>query len=164
MKNIKRISVCMALSAFVTTSYAQNVTGSIVGVVRDPSGAVVPGATIRAINTGTSATFQGTSNTEGQYAIRTIPIGEYKLEAEAAGFKKYETTGIRLQVDEIARMDIPLSVGAATESVTVSSEAVTVDTETATLKNVVDQKRIQELPLNGRNPTQLMRLVVGVVY
>src|SRR6476646_1831373 len=144
MMIVLRISVCMALSAFVTTSYAQNVTGSIVGMVRDPTGAVVPGATVRAINTGTSASFQGTSNAEGQYAIRTIPIGEYKMEVEASGFKKYETTGIRLQVDEIARVDIPLSVGAATESVTVSAETVSVDTETATPKNVVDQRRIQD--------------------
>ena len=89
-------------------------TGSVVGVVRDPTGAVVPGAYVRATNTGTSANFQATSNSEGQYAIRTIPIGEYKIEVEASGFKKYETTGIRLQVDEIARVDIPLTVGAAT--------------------------------------------------
>ena len=162
MKTAFRLLLLLCALAAVVS--AQNVTGTIAGVVRDPSGAVVPGATVRAINTGTSASFQATTNSEGQYAIRTIPIGEYKLEVEAAGFKKYETTGIRLQVDEVARMDVPLNVGAATESVTVSSEAVTVDTETATLKNVVDQKRIQDLPLNGRNPTQLMRLVVGVVY
>ena len=154
----------LLLCVLTPLTFAQNVTGSIVGVVRDPSGAVVPNAIVRAINTGTRASFQGTSNNEGQYAIRTIPIGEYKVEVEAQGFKKYETTGIRLQVDEVARVDIPLSVGAATESVTVTSEAVSVDTESASLKNVVDQKRIQDLPLNGRNATQLMRLVVGVVY
>src|SRR5690349_23892298 len=99
MKSLLRISVCLALSALVTTSYAQKVTGSIVGVARDPTGAVVPGATVRAINTGTSASFQATANAEGQYAIRTIPIGEYRMEVEAPGFKKYETSGIRLQVD-----------------------------------------------------------------
>jgi outer membrane receptor protein involved in Fe transport len=158
------LRILVSLCALAANAYAQNVTGTIAGVVRDATGAVVPGAAIRAVNLGTSASFQATSNAEGQYAIRTIPIGEYKLEVEAAGFKKYETTGIRLQVDEIARVDIPLSVGTATESITVNSEAVSVDTDTATLKNVVDQKRIQDLPLNGRNPAQLMRLVVGVVY
>src|SRR5947207_5857222 len=102
MKNIQYLFMSMALCAIATISYAQNVTGSIGGVVRDPSGAVVPGATVRATNTGTSATFQAASNSEGQYAIRTIPIGEYKMEVEASGFKKFETTGIRLLVDETA--------------------------------------------------------------
>ena len=156
-----RISI--PLFCLVAAAHAQNVTGTISGVVRDPTGAVVPNAVLRATNTGTSASFQAVSNSEGQYAIRTIPIGEYELEAEAAGFKKWETAGIRLQVDEIARVDIVLSVGAATESVTVTGDVVNVDTETATLKNVVDQRRIEDLPLNGRNATQLMRLVAGVV-
>ena len=103
MKKTFCISICMALFAIATISHAQNVTGSIVGVVRDPTGAVVPGATVRATNTGTSATFQASSNSEGQYAIRTLPIGEYKVEVEASGFKKFETTGIRVLLDEAAR-------------------------------------------------------------
>src|SRR4051812_39306809 len=98
MTNTQRVFACIALSAIGTMSYAQNVTGSIAGVVRDPSTAVVPGATVRATNLGTSASFQTISNTEGQYAIRTIPLGEYKVEVEAAGFRRYETAGIRLLV------------------------------------------------------------------
>ena len=124
--------------------------------------AVVPNATIKAVNTGTNAEFQGVTNAEGQYTIRTMPVGLYTVTIEAPGFKKHETSGIRLQVDEVARVDATLGVGAATETVTVSGAVVPVDTETSTLKTVVDQKRIEELPLNGRNATQLMRLVVGV--
>lgn len=161
MNNVVRTSMCIAFCAAISAS-AQNVTANISGVVHDPTGAVVPNATVRATNTGTSASFQGSTNSEGQYAIRTIPIGNYRLEVDAPGFKKYETTGIRLQVDETARVDVTLTVGGTSESVTVSTEVVHVDTDTATLKNVVDQKRIEELPLNGRNATQLMRLVVGV--
>jgi len=122
-----------------------------------------PGANVRATNTGTRAVFRTTTNSEGQYAIRTIPVGLYDLAVEAAGFKRFETTAIRVQVDELARVDAELSVGASTESVTVVGEVVTVDTESATLKSVVDQRRIEQLPLNGRNATQLMRLIVGVV-
>ncbi len=143
-------------------AYPQNVTGSLAGVVRDPSGASVPNAAVVAINDGTSASYQAVSNEEGQYAIRTIPVGTYRLQVEAPGFKKYEAKGIRLQVDEIARVDVSLIVGGASETVTVTTEVVRVDTETATLKTVVDTKRIEELPLNGRNATQLMRLVAGV--
>ncbi len=157
------IRVVLALCAWGITAHAQNITGSISGVVRDPTGGVVPGATVRATNRGTSAVFRAVANAEGQYAIRTIPIGVYDLWVEAAGFKKFETTGVRVQVDEVARVDAELSVGATGESVTVVGEVVTVDTESATLKNVVDQRRIEELPLNGRNATQLMRLIVGVV-
>src|SRR5437588_4776430 len=156
------IRIAIVVCALAGSASAQNVTGSIDGVVRDPAGGVVPGAAVRATNTGTSALFRAITNAEGQYAIRTIPIGVYDLVVEAAGFKKFQTTGIRVQVDEVSRVDAELSVGAATESVTVTGEAVTVDTESATLKSVVDQRRIEELPLNGRNATQLMRLIVGV--
>jgi hypothetical protein len=142
---------------------AQNVTGSIAGVVKDGTGAVVPNATVTAMNAGTRATFQATSDSEGGYSIRAIPIGIYDLAAEVAGFKKFEARGIRLQVNEVARVDILLALGATTEAITVSGVVVNVDTTSSTLKTVVDQKRIAELPLNGRNPTQLMRLVAGVV-
>src|SRR5437870_507712 len=124
-------------------AYAQNITGSISGVVRDPAGGVIPGANVRATNSGTRAVFRTVSNGEGQYAIRTIPIGLYDLAIEAAGFKRFETTAIRVQVDELARVDAELSVGASTESVTVVGEVVAVDTESATLKSVVDQRRIE---------------------
>jgi len=141
----------------------QNVSGTISGIVHDATGAVVPKVNVTVTNTGTSATFQTTTDESGAYAIRTLPVGVYDLVAEVSGFKKYQTKGIRLQVNEVARVDVNLAVGTAAESITVSSQAVAVDTTTATLKAVVDQKRIEELPLNGRNPTQLMQLIVGVV-
>ena len=152
-----------ALTLLVLPVFPQNVTGTISGIVHDPSGAVVPLVHIKATNTGTSATFQTTTDDTGAYFLRTLPVGIYDLAAEVNGFKKYQTKGIRLQVNEIARVDVNLAVGTAAETVTVSSQAVVVDTTTATLKAVVDQRRIEELPLNGRNPTQLMQLIVGVV-
>ncbi|MEX2262951.1 MAG: TonB-dependent receptor [Bryobacteraceae bacterium] len=159
---LSRFAAALALSALgASLALSQNVTGSIAGVVRDPSGSVVSSITVLAVNEGTGARFQTTTDPDGQYTIRAVPIGVYSLTAEAQGFKRFETAGVRLQVNEIARVDINLAIGVTTETVTVRSDVVTVDTTTAVLKSVVDQKRIEELPLNGRNPTQLMRLIVG---
>ncbi len=159
--NLFRLIALLTLATL--TAFSQNVTGTISGIVHDQSGAVVPTVKITVTNTGTSAVFQTTTDDSGAYTLRTLPVGLYDLAAEVNGFKKYQTRGIRLQVNEIARVDVNLAVGTAAETITVSSVAVVVDTTTATLKTVVDQKRIEELPLNGRNPTQLMQLIVGVV-
>lgn len=157
-----RVVIAIALIAACSAlSFSQNVTASIAGVVTDASGAVVPNIPVVATNEGTGARFQSMTDQDGQYAIRAVPIGTYSLSAEAQGFKRFETKGIRVQVNEVARVDISLTVGATTETITVSSQVLTVDTTTAVLKSVVDQKRIEDLPLNGRNPTQLMRLIVG---
>ncbi len=139
-----------------------DVTGTITGVVKDPSGAVVPGVEITASNTGTNAAYRALTDDTGVYSIRAIPVGIYELSAELAGFKKSEAKGIRVQVNEVARVDLTLSVGETSETVIVSGSVIHVDTESPTLKTVVDERRIEELPLNGRNPTQLMRLVAGV--
>jgi outer membrane receptor protein involved in Fe transport len=147
---------------FATQGRSQNVNGTFTGVVTDSTGGVVPNATVTARNTGTAALFTGQSTGEGVYWIRNIPVGTYDISAEVSGFKKVETRAVRVQVDEIVRVNIGLTVGSATETVTVTGAATIVDTSTATLKSVVDQQRIEELPLNGRNATQLMRLIVGV--
>jgi hypothetical protein len=141
---------------------AQDIYGAITGTVTDPTGAVVPGATVRAVHSGTKATFQTASSAEGTYVLRGLPVGVYELSAEAPGFKKFEAKSLRLQVNDVLRVDVRLEVGTALETVTVSEAAVTVDSTTATLRAVIDRQRIEELPLNGRNPLQLMRLVAGV--
>ncbi|HXE13696.1 MAG TPA: carboxypeptidase regulatory-like domain-containing protein, partial [Bryobacteraceae bacterium] len=143
--------------------FAQNVTAGITGIVKDASGGIIPNVAVTATNTGTQANYHATSDAQGVYTFRALPVGVYNLEASAQGFKKFEAQGIRLQVNEISRVDMTLDVGAAAETVTVAGQAVVVDTSSPTLKTVVDQKRIEELPLNGRNATQLMRLVAGVV-
>src|SRR5260221_8093283 len=140
----------------------QNVNGTFTGVITDATGAVAPNASVTARNTGTSAAFAARSDGEGVYWIRSIPVGVYDITAESPGFQKFEAREIRVQVNEIVRVDIKLNLGSTTETVTVTGAATIVDTSTATLKAVVDQKRIEELPLNGRDPTQLMRLIVGV--
>ncbi len=140
----------------------QNITGEITGIVKDASGGVIPGVEVRATNAGTGAANTSITNDLGVYTIRALPIGTYSVTAEVAGFKKFEMTGIRLQVNEAARVDIVLQVGQMTETVQVEASVVNVDTQTPTLKTVIDQRRVEDLPLNGRDPVQLMRLVAGV--
>ena len=141
---------------------AQNVTGTISGVITDATAAVVPTVSVTVVNQGTNAAYTGTSDSLGAYSIRSLPIGVYDLTAENPGFKRFEATGIRLQVNEIARVDPVLEVGDVTETVEVAADVITVDTVTTTLKTVIDERRISDLPLNGRDPVQLMRLVAGV--
>ena len=152
----------MALSITLASIALADVTGTISGTITDASGSVVPATEITVTNTGTNASFQTRSNEQGAFTLTTLPVGIYNLTATSRGFKRFEAKNIRVQVNEIARVDVPLTVGETADAVTVSSEAVHIDTTTATLKTVVDQKRIEDLPLNGRNPTQLMRLVAGV--
>ena len=156
-------SVGFVFSFVLAVCQAQDITGTITGVVKDGTGAIVPNAQVTAINTGTQAHFDFRSDDSGTYAARAIPIGVYDLQVASQGFKRYQATSIRVQVNEVLRLDVTLDVGAAAETITVSAQTLAVDTSTQTVKTVIDQKRIEELPLNGRNPTQLMRLVVGVV-
>jgi hypothetical protein len=140
----------------------QGITGSITGVVRDPGGGVIPGVEVTVVHTGTNAVYRGVSNDIGVYTIRALPIGRYDLTAELAGFKRFEAAGIRVQVDESVRVDVQLQLGELTESVQVTAGIIGVDTQSSTLKTVVDQRRVEELPLDGRDPVALMRLVAGV--
>ena len=141
---------------------AQETTGTITGLVTDASGGVVPNADVTALNTGTNASYKTTTATTGNYIFRAMPVGNYRLTIGAAGFKRSEVANVVTQVNEITRVDVTMTVGAVSESIEVSAQAVNVNTEDASLRTVVDQRRVEDLPLNGRDPVQLMRLVAGV--
>ena len=141
---------------------AADVTGSVDGVVKDPAGAVAAGIEVSATNTGTNAVYHATTDDTGAYFLRGLPVGVYQLTLEPKGFKKFVASGLRVQVNESVRVDVTLQLGNVTQTVNVAAVGETVDTSSITLKNVVDQARIENLPLNGRNPTQLMQLVAGV--
>jgi hypothetical protein len=147
---------------FVLSAAGQDVTGAIGGTVTDFSGAAMPTATITAIHTGTNASYKGSTTALGTYSIRSLPVGSYTVTAEAAGFRRFEARDVRLQLNENARLDITMQIGQLAETVEVSAPAIAVNTESATLKTVVDRRRVEALPLNGRDPAQLMRLVAGV--
>src|SRR5260221_6098604 len=135
MKNM--LQFLLVLTA-IAAAYPQNIAGSITGMVTDSSGAVVPTAKAVARNTGTGGVTTVQADAEGVYWLRNLPVGEYTITVESAGFQKFEAKDVRLQVNEVVRVDVPMRVGAMTETVTVAGNAVTVDTTTSTLKSVVD--------------------------
>ncbi len=137
--------------------------GQFVGTVTDPSGSAVPAAKITAIEVGTGFARSVTANSEGYYVIPSLRPSVYNLAVEAQGFRSYHQERVTLLADQKATVNVKLEVGAVTETVNVTSSAVQVDTTTATMTQVVDQQRIMELPLNGRNAAQLTLLVPGAV-
>jgi hypothetical protein len=155
--------VVLTCAALVSTAAAQTTTGGITGVVKDAAGAVLPGVTVKATHEATNAETVAVSNEVGLYVLRGLPVGRYTVVAELSGFQTSKNTDVVVRVNEDVRLDINLKVGAVSEMVTVSGAASTVDTVSGTLRTVVDQERIENLPLNGRNATQLMTLVAGVL-
>src|SRR5260370_21288391 len=128
--------------------FSQNIYGCFTGIVTDSSGSVVPSALVTARNTGTAAVFTSRSDGEGTFWIRNLPVGVYAITGELTGFQKFEVPRGRVQVDEVVRVVIKLSVGAAAEQVTVAGVGSVLDTTTATLKAAVDKPRVKALPLN----------------
>jgi hypothetical protein len=140
---------------------AQTDTGRVVGTVVDPSGAAVPGATISITNVGTGSVQSATSDSQGNFSVLSLVRGGYQAKAAANGFAQ-ETAQFDLQVSQVKVLNFVLKLGAASETVQVTSAAPLVDTETSSLGEVVEGRQLAELPLNGRNFTQLALLAPGV--
>jgi len=161
---LKRLIAFLSTLLFATalTGWAQD-TANLVGSVMDSTGAVIPGAKVTISNPEKGFTREMTSNSAGQYAQSAIPIGNYVITAEAAGFQKLVRTGITLTVGQIQRVDMQLQVGQTTQEVTVTGNIPKVQTETAAISDVVTGTQIQNLELNGRNFVTLATLVPGAV-
>lgn len=142
---------------------AQTATGQITGTVRDPSGAVMSNVKVSVSSQLTGLNRQAATNTTGDYVVPLLPVGLYSVTAEQAGFRAAKRSDIRLNVDQVVRIDLELEVGAVTETVEVRAASVAIDTETATVGHVVTQRQVTELPLNGRNFLQLLFLGGGAV-
>jgi len=153
------IAAVSALAAFAQTDSTQ-----ILGLVTDPTGAVISGATVTAKRVATGDVRSTTSNETGNYIFPLLNIGEYEVTVTAPGFKSEVRTGIVLQLQQKARLDFALQVGQQVERVEVAANAPLLRTEDATLGSVVENKRIVELPLNGRNFAQLATLMPGVNF
>ncbi len=138
--------------------YAQQAT--ITGRVVDQSDAAVPGAAIAVTNAETGIRTAVVTNAEGYYSIPLLPPGQYTIVVELSGFKTQTRSGVTLDVQQTARFDFTLELGALSEAVEVRTPLV--DTQSSALGHVIDNTRIRELPLNGRNPLELSRLTPGV--
>ena len=156
---------CLVGAVILGTSFtinAQSTTATIVGTIKDASGAVVPGAHIAARNIETGLTRDVSSNEEGTYRLEFMPVGKYMLEVTATGFKKATQTEIVLQVNDTLRLDISLTVGGATEVVTISAVPPDVNTSNAEIGRTVQSAEIASLPLVDRNVFSLLDLTPGV--
>src|ERR1035438_9751345 len=138
--------------------------GQVTGLVTDPSGSVILGATVTITNSQTNVARKTTTNSAGSYAFPALQPDVYSVKAEMLGFKGEVREGVELQVEQIARIDFRLQIGAATQTVEVSGGAPVLDTESATVGTVIDNDRIVGLPLNGRSFTQLIALTPNVAY
>lgn len=155
------VSVSALALLFLTSALnAQETTASIRGSVFDPSGARVPSATVTAIQVETGFTRSNVSDAEGNYLIVLLPIGHYRLEATAQGFRKYVQEGISLSVDQVAQVSVRLEVGLTQQTVQVNADATLLAT-TNDLGETVHDQEIVDLPLNGRNFSQLGLLLPG---
>ncbi len=156
------IRVCFLVNLTACGLFSQSFTGAILGSVKDASGSGVPGAAVSIVNTGTNARTEVKADDTGVYSAPLLQPGLYRVEASAAGFKKFLQDGITLQIQQQARVDITLTVGEVTESVSVSADAALLETTSSTIGKVVDNKRIVNLPLNTRNVYSLIFLTPGV--
>src|SRR5437899_2819533 len=154
--------VLFALLFVAVSSHAQGL-GSIAGRIADPGGASVANAKVTALQVGTGFSRTALSDPEGLFVIPSLQPATYNLSVEANGFSTSKESGIVLLADQTLTVNFGLKLGVTTEVVTVTTNAMQVDTSTSTLKQVIEQQRISELPLNGRNAAQLTLLVAGAV-
>ena len=141
---------------------AQVDTGSVSGAVRDPSGAAIPHAKVLLVNEDTGITMTSATGSEGQYTFSPVKIGRYSVSASAAGFKSVRQNNVSVDVQQKVALDLQLALGESTETVVVNEAPPLLQTQDASVGQVVEEKTIENLPLNGRNFTFLAQLSAGV--
>ena len=169
MLNLSKVRLFLAAAILILSaitpkaSFGQNVFGSIAGTVTDASGSVVEGAGITLTNLETSETHNMLTTGSGTYTFVSILPGRYKVEVEKTGFKKFIRQPIVVEIESGLRVDAALQVGGVNQTVEVTSDAPLLQPETSSLGQVVENRTVTELPLNGRNPLALVALTAGVV-
>ncbi|MBX5495544.1 MAG: TonB-dependent receptor [Bryobacteraceae bacterium] len=160
----KVFAVLLAVCALVPANLRGQTFGEITGEIRDATGAVIAGATVTVTNLNTNATRTAVSNEAGVYSFPLLVPGSYSAKVEKVGFKSATRSQFDVQVQQSARIDFVLEVGSVSESIEVSASAGVLATENATVGTVIENKRIVELPLNGRNYLQLVSLAPNVSF
>jgi len=147
-----------------TTAYTQNINGSIAGRVVDQQGAVVPNASVTAIDLTLKINVTTRTTDQGTFVLAGLRPGNYSLRVETTGFKRLDRANIALNADEkLAIGDLVMEVGALTETVEVSAQAALLQTESAERSDTIVGKQIENLQVNGRNPLDMTKLIPGVV-
>jgi hypothetical protein len=170
LDSIHRVGTALALGVALilgtlllpVSSRAQLYSGSVTGVVTDPSGATVPGAKVTLVDRNKGYSFTATTDSTGRYLIRSIPPGSYRIRVEAKGFQAEQQTGVTLDVSQNISIDFALKVGGASETIEVNAQSVHLQTEDATTGQVVNRRFVNDLPLVDRNFTNLAYLAPGV--
>ena len=163
-KVIRRPSALLLASLLFCGCFAlrAQVTSRISGFVKDSSGAIIPKASVKAVSVEQRLTRTTETDSTGYYELLAIPAATYEIDVESPGFERQVQTGVALQASQDLRLDVVLSPGAVRAEVTVTSSATLVNTSSATLAAVVDDRRVQDLPLNGRNIMNLAEILPGV--
>lgn len=155
------VLVCAFLGASCLAQQAS--LTSIVGRVTDPSGAAIPDVAVKAVEDGTRETYSGVTNTEGAYSFPFVRSGSYTITASAPGFVTFVRDRVLVEVNQVVRADIELPVGQLTEKVTVSGELAPIATEEPSISEVLNQKTLSDIPLNGRDVLRAAALTPGVL-
>ncbi len=164
MYTVRVASILVWLAFFLAlTVPAQDPRGSITGSVVDSSGALIPGADVRVLNTETGLALTAVSNETGVFNIPFIPPGIYTVSAEAIGFKRFIREGVQVRISDRVELTIPMELGEVTETVQVTADTPLLETSSASLGQVIDERRVLELPLLAGNATELVLLTPGVV-
>src|SRR6266852_9654090 len=145
----------------VNEVFAQTTQGGIVGGIRDQKGAQIVGAKVTVTSPSTGLQRETSTADNGIFRINALPTGVYQVKAEAVGFATSTTTGVEVGVDQVRTIDIRLHVGSKSEVVQVKADAALTQTETSKLGEIIDNRKVEDLPLNGRDFAQLARLNPG---
>src|SRR5437868_2926211 len=164
---VPRAVLVMVLALTIAVSpeplQAQSTTASLTGRITDPSKAVIANVKVIVINRATSVHYQSITNETGSYYVADLPPGSYRIEVEKLGFKTVIKSDVILHVQDVLDVNFEMMLGSASESVTITGETPTLDTESSTVGTVVEQRKANELPLNGRNVFNLIELAPSVV-
>jgi len=173
---MRRLLALVVISiVFATASFAQSDRGTLTGTITDPTSAVIPGASVAAVNSETGTKYETISTETGNYTLLQVPPGVYQLSVELPGFKKYVRQGITVLVAQTLRLNVQLEVGAATDEVTVSADAPLLRTESSDVSHNVSASRLDDLPILGiggvlsgsagiRNPYAMVQLIPGSTW
>src|SRR5262245_4360187 len=158
--------IILVLTGLLTLNVAavfaqQAVSGAITGSVTDPTGSVVPSATVKVTNVNTNVTSETQTNSEGGYRIFSLVPGTYTVVVERTGFKRFVRENVIVGVDRIVRVDATFEVGEVTESVTVSGSTPTLKTDKSDVSQTITTHQVENLPMIGRNVTRLVQLAPG---